>query len=80
MIDTPKWWNSYNIFQILKSLCIPGFESSHLDELEVLITEIKVIATRTSIKTVNSIEIGGSLIIARLFKFKCNNNNEDDEQ
>ena len=80
MIDTPKWWNSYNIFQILKSLCIPGFESSHLDELEVLINEIKVIATRTSIKTVNSSEIAGSLIIARLFKFKCNNNNEDDEQ
>lgn len=25
MIDRPPWWNSYNIFEILKSVCIPRF-------------------------------------------------------
>lgn len=76
MIDRPPWWNSYNIFEILKSVCIPGFENTHLDELERLIPYIKEIAQITNVKTINSSEVAGSQITARLLKFKSNLNDE----
>ena len=76
MIDRPPWWNSYNIFEILKSVCIPRFKNTHLDELERLIPYIKEIAQITNVKTINSSEVAGSQIIARLLKFKSNLNDE----
>lgn len=74
MISRPSWWNPYDLFEIFKSICIPGFETSHAKELLILMDGLRHISEKTKIKTINSSEVSGSQIIARLLKFKLDSN------
>ena len=72
LIEKPEWWNAHDINYLLMSLCIPGFEESQTEHLNKFIKDLKFFAEKTAIKTVNSSEVSGSQILARLIKFKSN--------
>lgn len=79
MIKKPDWWYPTILYDVFESLSIDGFEESHPHEVSQLIVDLENLAKHTNIKTVNSSEVAGSQIIARLLKFKGNINLEIEE-
>lgn len=79
MIKKPDWWCPTILYDVFESLSIDGFEESHRHEVSQLIVDLENHAKHTNIKTVNSSEVAGSQIIARLLKFKGNINLEIEE-
>ena len=78
MITKPNWWEPEVLFEVFSSLVIPGFEDSHQFEVHNLIIDLENIAKYTNVKLINSSEVAGSQIIARILKFKGNLNSEID--
>lgn len=70
LIQKPDWWNPQDVKDILMSLCIPGFENTRIDEVKRLVDDLKFLSSKTSVKTVDSSDVSGSQIIARLLKFQ----------
>ena len=74
----PDWCESEVLFEVFSSLAIPGFKDSHQFKVHDLIVDLENIAQYTNVKLINSSEVAGSQIIARILKFKGNLNSEID--
>lgn len=72
MAQKPDWWDPFMLYDLFMSFSVSGFEEAHPHERDTLIAELKKLANDTKIKIVNSSEVAGSQIIARLLKFKGN--------